>query len=244
MIRHLLQCPPTLNNPQSLDKDCLLTRHKSAVFSLDNSAVNMTLPTFAAERRAAAPLLQCAGARSHWSICPATHCNGWQMMTQDRWTDARPWHIFCSAYYVGSVKNTSVNYLGDGVVVVNKLIRTTDNEDVFDSTGQVLATCVAYVEVQRPQNTWPIAAFTRYCTQTNNQQRTSYNCLHNSIILHHEAAKKNQFSFVCISFNTWQKPGEFFLFFFSLVLVPSVLWRCWLGGRKGIRPVKNWVVGC
>ena len=26
--------------------------------------------------------------------------------------------------------------------------------------------------------------------------------------------------------------------------VPLVLWRCWLGGRKGIRPVKNWVVGC
>ena len=26
--------------------------------------------------------------------------------------------------------------------------------------------------------------------------------------------------------------------------VPSVLWRCWLGGRKGIWPVKNWVVGC
>ena len=25
---------------------------------------------------------------------------------------------------------------------------------------------------------------------------------------------------------------------------PSVLWRCWLGGRKGIRPVKYWVVGC
>ena len=24
---------------------------------------------------------------------------------------------------------------------------------------------------------------------------------------------------------------------------PSVLWRCWLGGRKGIRPVKNRVVG-
>ena len=29
-----------------------------------------------------------------------------------------------------------------------------------------------------------------------------------------------------------------------LVYTPSVLWRCWLGGRKGIRPVKNWVVGC
>ena len=27
------------------------------------------------------------------------------------------------------------------------------------------------------------------------------------------------------------------------VLLPSVLSRCWLGGRKGIRPVKNRVVG-
>jgi len=26
--------------------------------------------------------------------------------------------------------------------------------------------------------------------------------------------------------------------------IPSVLWCCRLGGRKGIRPVKNWVVGC
>jgi len=26
--------------------------------------------------------------------------------------------------------------------------------------------------------------------------------------------------------------------------LPSVLWCCGLGGRKGIRPVKNWVVGC
>ena len=24
----------------------------------------------------------------------------------------------------------------------------------------------------------------------------------------------------------------------------SVLWHCWLGSRKAIRPVKNWVVGC
>ena len=30
----------------------------------------------------------------------------------------------------------------------------------------------------------------------------------------------------------------------SKQFVPSVLWRCWLGGRKGIRPVKNWVVRC
>jgi len=27
-------------------------------------------------------------------------------------------------------------------------------------------------------------------------------------------------------------------------LVPSVLWHCWLGSRKGIRPLKNWVMGC
>ena len=26
--------------------------------------------------------------------------------------------------------------------------------------------------------------------------------------------------------------------------MPSMLWRCWLDCRKGIRPVKNWVVGC
>jgi len=26
----------------------------------------------------------------------------------------------------------------------------------------------------------------------------------------------------------------------SYVVRPSVLWRCWLGGRKGIRPVKIW----
>jgi len=26
--------------------------------------------------------------------------------------------------------------------------------------------------------------------------------------------------------------------------VPSVHWHCWLGGRKSIRPVKNWVMRC
>jgi len=31
-----------------------------------------------------------------------------------------------------------------------------------------------------------------------------------------------------------------------ILLLPSVLWRCWLGRgiRNGIWPVKNWVVGC
>ena len=31
-------------------------------------------------------------------------------------------------------------------------------------------------------------------------------------------------------------------FVYLLPCIPSVLWRCWLGGRKGIRPVENWVV--
>ena len=38
---------------------------------------------------------------------------------------------------------------------------------------------------------------------------------------------------------------SFVLFAFSgLILLPSVLWQCWLGSRKGIRPVKNWMVEC
>jgi len=28
----------------------------------------------------------------------------------------------------------------------------------------------------------------------------------------------------------------------SVWLLPSVLWLCWFGGRKGIRPVKTWMV--
>jgi len=27
-------------------------------------------------------------------------------------------------------------------------------------------------------------------------------------------------------------------------LLPQVLWRCWLGGRKGVQSVRNWVMGC
>jgi len=32
--------------------------------------------------------------------------------------------------------------------------------------------------------------------------------------------------------------------FMFIAHLPSVLWHCWLGGRKGILPVKYWVVGC
>jgi len=27
------------------------------------------------------------------------------------------------------------------------------------------------------------------------------------------------------------------------IIMPSVLWHCWLGIRKSIWPVKNWVIG-
>ena len=36
--------------------------------------------------------------------------------------------------------------------------------------------------------------------------------------------------------------GSLFCCFLVYIWLPSVLWRCWLGGRKGIRPVKNGVV--
>ena len=37
-----------------------------------------------------------------------------------------------------------------------------------------------------------------------------------------------------------------FLFSLDKLVMPSVLWRCWLGGRKSIRPVKieSWVCFC
>jgi len=44
---------------------------------------------------------------------------------------------------------------------------------------------------------------------------------------------------VCMSVRPFVPTGNF-----RKWIPPSVLWRCWLGVRKGIRPVKNWVVGC
>ena len=37
-----------------------------------------------------------------------------------------------------------------------------------------------------------------------------------------------------VNFSCWK-----FLWIFKILK-----WRCWLGSRKGIRPVKYWVVGC
>ena len=47
---------------------------------------------------------------------------------------------------------------------------------------------------------------------------------------------------VCLSVHEpFSRTAQFFVY---VAGVPSVLWRCWLGGRKGIQPVKNRVVGC
>jgi len=39
--------------------------------------------------------------------------------------------------------------------------------------------------------------------------------------------------------NSLQSKAYILVCIASTVLLPSVLWRCWLGGRKGIRPVKT-----
>jgi len=81
-------------------------------FSLVNSAVNVTLPAFAAVRRAAGAVA--AERRRCRSICPgrealrsktaAAVVRQWDRQTDGR-TDARPLHRPCSTYYAGSVSN-------------------------------------------------------------------------------------------------------------------------------------------
>jgi len=80
------------------------------VFSLVNSAVNMTLPALADERRAAAPLL--LGARRPPLSIDISYRHGAQQQTRrtsllrsndgtDRRTDTRPLRRPCSTYYAG-----------------------------------------------------------------------------------------------------------------------------------------------
>ena len=48
--------------------------------------------------------------------------------------------------------------------------------------------------------------------------------------------------FFCIFVSDWSADAIKLycqILLLVLYLMPSVLWRCWLGGRKGIRPVKN-----
>jgi len=81
-----------------------------SVFSLVSSAVNMALPAFAAECRAAAPLLLGAGSRRCSSISSARGALSGKpaaaaraVVRRHTQTDARPLHRPCSAYYAGRV---------------------------------------------------------------------------------------------------------------------------------------------
>jgi len=48
----------------------------------------------------------------------------------------------------------------------------------------------------------------------------------------------------CKKFQSINLPAPALMALYMYIFIPSVLWRCWLGGRKGVRPVKIWVVGC
>jgi len=83
-----------------------------------HSTVNVTLPAFGTERRAAAPLPLSAGA-CYRSISPVLTALDQQTRRTpvllsidgtDGRTDARPFHRPCSAYYAGSVNNVGAKF--------------------------------------------------------------------------------------------------------------------------------------
>ena len=51
-----------------------------------------------------------------------------------------------------------------------------------------------------------------------------------------------------ISVDKLKKYDEFVHVWYAeqllVINMPSMLWECWLGGRKHIRPARNWVVRC
>jgi len=53
-------------------------------------------------------------------------------------------------------------------------------------------------------------------------------------------------NFLKVSFQPWPHTKLVCKFCGNPLMdgMPSVLWRCWLGGRKGTLHYKNWVVGC
>ena len=55
--------------------------------------------------------------------------------------------------------------------------------------------------------------------------------------IHYMSVKK------CLKVDYLPTPYSYLVNMF-IFTVSSVLWSCWLGGRKGIRPVKNWLVWC
>jgi len=67
------------------------------------------------------------------------------------------------------------------------------------------------------------------------------------VLAHPSSPRQRAVKRVCVCTNR-KEIERFYIHCTKTIMLknelPSVLWRCWLGGRKGIRPVKNWVVGC
>lgn len=112
------------------------TQQKQVHVQPRNSVVNVTLPAFAAERRAGAPLLLLLGARRPPLSTPISHagtalsskfaaatCGGRMIGQTDRRTDARPFHRHRSAYYASNVNNIPVRRVtGSGCANITQRI--------------------------------------------------------------------------------------------------------------------------
>ena len=85
---------------------------------------------------------------------------------------------------------------------------------------------------------WVITAWPRHCCRPSFQLSDKTN----------KQITQTLAQWWCCCTETLQLAGVFHscLFYFhspiAVHLWPSVLWCCWLGGRKGIRPVNNWVL--
>ena len=68
----------------------------------------------------------------------------------------------------------------------------------------------------------------------------------NKLVPFNEKLSGQHYSFSVRDVSTWNACWLWDLVscIYTKMALSSVLWRCCLGGRKGIRPVKNWVVGC
>ena len=111
------------------------------------------------------------------------------------------------------------------------------------TAGTLSTECEWYMTLDITDSTWPLWGHTHRtdkrvagtlttCT-THNTHRilpllTYCNCT--SLFL---------YTSLCQMFTDFQNlsPADSIIF-------PSVLWHCWLGDRKGIRPVKHWVLIC
>jgi len=65
------------------------------------------------------------------------------------------------------------------------------------------------------------------------------NCMWQCSMFHATAVKNKNYN----SKNNLQSVLRITIFSSVSVLCPLVLWRCWLGDRKSIQSIKNWVIG-